>query len=83
MFAVRLVGTNKWIMRTPGHSRVVDHAGSTWSIPPNDVKVFYNQEVEGHIKQLEKVPSITASKLFYRQPSKYLEVVKIAFVEVP
>lgn len=83
MYGVRVVGTNKWIMRIPGHSKVMDDAGSTWTSPPTSLESFYNPGLEAHVKAVEKVPTTTAANMFYRDPSKYLEVIKVGFVEIP
>lgn len=84
MYAVRLVGTNKWIQRTPGHSVVVDDAGSTWSIPPKNIQSFYNEGVLEHVMQVESTTSSdAAAKAFYANVAKYLEVVQVKFEVIP
>lgn len=82
MYAVRLVGTNNWIMRTPGHSKVMANAGSTWSSPPKELASLFNSGVADHIQNTAGVPSVTAANMFYRDPTKYLEVVEIKFEAV-
>lgn len=87
MYAVRLVGTNNWIMRTPGHSKVMANAGSTWSSPPKELETFYNADVRDHVANTSgitydpKEPKTDEriARLFYTFPEKFLEVVEIKF----
>jgi hypothetical protein len=61
MFGVRLVGTNKWILRIPGHSKVVEGAGSTWTKDPGID--FYNQDIFEHICNLENIKHYKAENI--------------------
>lgn len=85
MYGIRLVGTNKWIVRTPGHSKVVEDAGSTWTTPPKNLETFWNGDVHDYVCDVEKLPynsnNLESLIKFETTPSKYLEIVKIKFVD--
>lgn len=85
MFGIRLVGTNKWIVRTPGHSKVVEDAGSTWTSPPKNLENLWNGYVHDHVCDVENLPynsnNLDALIKFETSPEKYLEIVKVKFVD--
>ena len=87
MWGVRLIGTNRWVVRVPGHARVRDGVGSTWATPPKLTTTLFCEDIFDHVCDIEGLPKNlqdwTARQRFDANPQKYLEVVQVEFKEVP
>jgi hypothetical protein len=84
MFAVRFIGTNKWIVTYPGgRYALMDNAGSTWASFQSNLNRIHCSGVIEEICKVEGINShTTAGILFDRHPEKYLECVRVEFTQV-
>lgn len=80
MYGIRLIGTDKWLLRVPGYYHVRDGAGSTWSTPPIIDGRYYCVDLEEHILNTHGGTPSAASAKFYANPAAFLEVKKVEFV---